>query len=212
MRKIFILSALTAASISFNSFAQGGPKLESFEKFSLGMSFAALSKSAKDCNAPSDSPGFRGSKDLGVSSVFCPAAETFAMATLVDEKLASLALNWVSWDGLKLDGSDQGLSHIPEELRKQYGIPNATVTYESQFGNPDSDRYCSEKAKCQMHIWKSSNPSRVASLVYAKLPNGEVPLLFQLTDLEAEHKIDQLKNRVAKNENTSLKDGGKRQF
>jgi hypothetical protein len=212
MRKIIMLSALTTAFLSFAAAAQNVPKLESFEKFSLGMSFETLNKEAKDCNAPSDSPGFRGSKDHGVSSVFCPAAETYAMATLVDEKLASLSLNWVSWEGLKLDGSDLGLGQIPGEMRKNYGIPNATVTYESQFGNPDSDRYCSEKAKCQIHIWKSSNPSRVASLVYAKLPKGEVPLLFQLTDLEAEQKIDQLKNRVAKSENAVSNGAKKRQF
>ncbi|RYZ49659.1 MAG: hypothetical protein EOP07_24110 [Proteobacteria bacterium] len=211
MRKILLCSALTA-SFSFAGFAQSGPKLEKFESFSLGMTFDALSKTAKDCNAPSDSPGFHGSRDLGVSSIFCAAAETFAMATLVDQKLASLALNWVSWEGLKLDGSDQTLGRIPEELRKEYGIPNATVTYESQFGNSDSDRYCSEKAKCQMHIWKSSNPSRVASLVYAKLPGGEVPLLFQLTDLEAEQKIDLLKNRLAKSDNLSREGQTKRQF
>lgn len=171
-------------------------KLESFDFFKLGMPYSSLVDGKAACDKPRDTPDFRESLKQGVSSTVCPTSETFAMATLLEDKVASVAVNWVSWDLSKLQSASPSVARVPSELRRQYGIPLTTVPYESQYGNPEADAFCqAEGTTCQMHIWKDNSPQRVANLIYAKNAKGEVPLLFNLTDLEAESRIEAIKNR-----------------
>jgi hypothetical protein len=171
-------------------------KLDSFDYLRLGMPYQELVTLKALCDSPKESPNFRDGLAQGVSSTVCPTSETFAMATLLHDTVASVAVNWVSWDIAKVKAISPTLSPIPGRLRAQYGIPSATLPYESEFGNRQADELCSSPGfSCHMHIWKAKSPDRVASLVFAKNIQGEVPLLFHLTDLALESRIDEVKNR-----------------
>jgi len=186
-------SAFFAFFTSQSLQAQAGNKLNSFDFLSLGMNYETLRQQGRKCDALADSPGFEGSSKVGVTATVCPAAETFALATLFHKKLATVSVNWVSWNVKDGSGPSDRVMQIASELRKTYGTPVATIAYESKFGNADADRYCHEKGDCRIHFWESDQPTRVASLVYAVVPNGEIPLIFHLADLEAERQIQKLK-------------------
>lgn len=210
MKKIakFLLVAKLCASSSL--FAASASKLNGFDKFNIDMPYSDLVASKAACDVPRDAPKFRDSVGQGVSSTVCPAAETFAMATLLHDKIAAVAVNWVSWDVKRLRESSQALSAITVELRRKYGIPTTTLPYESQFGNDEADILCRDvEYTCQMHIWKSQSPARVANLVFAKNSKGEIPLLFNISDLEAEAKIELIKNRGLQAAETAKKNASK---
>lgn len=195
------LLILPITFLSFNTVLESKTqsKLEGFDFLKLGMPYSSLVEQKLACDRPRDTPDFRESVSQGVSSTICPTSETFAMATLLEDKIAAVAVNWISWDGKKLQAASPILAQVPSLLRKQYGIPSTTVPYESQFGNPEADAFCRVVGfTCQMHIWKDPSSDRVANLIYAKSVNGEVPLLFNLTDLAAERKIEAIKNRGLK--------------
>ncbi|MBC7530378.1 MAG: hypothetical protein H7318_02305 [Oligoflexus sp.] len=191
-----VFTVFTAYSSSL--YANSNFKVDSFEYLALGMGYETLAAQspAAPCDAPADVPGLKDSSSVGLTATICPVANTFAMATFLNKKVASLVMDWVSWDASQLDGSNKELSKMPANLRKQYGIPAATVAYERQFGNPDADRFCQEKGKCLVHIWRSAEANRVASLVYAKINDAEVPLILHLSDVAAEHDIDRLRKKL----------------
>lgn len=196
-----LASALSTAPVALAIFASplqatALSKLESFDFLKLGMPYSSLIDQKAACDQPRDTPNFRESLNQGVSTTVCPTSETFAMATLLEDKVASVAVNWVSWDARALQSASPSLARVPSDLRRQYGIPVTTVPYESQYGNPEADAFCrAEGTTCQMHIWKDNSSERVANLIYAKNAKGEVPLLFNLTDLAAESRIEAIKNR-----------------
>ncbi len=189
-------AGLLAIMISGSLSAAPLAKLEAFDFFKLGMPYQDLVSMKASCDSLKDSPKFRDSLEQGVASTVCPTSETFAMATLVHNTVASVAVNWISWDLSKIKAVSPALSYIPGKIRSAYGIPSTTLPYESEFGNKEADELCaSPDFTCQMHVWKAKSPDRVASLVYAKNSQGEVPLLFNLTDLSLEGKIEEIKNR-----------------
>lgn len=207
------LSSLALAGFSASLVASPSAKLEGFDYLKIGMPYTQLVAMKASCDAPKDAPRFRDSSQKGVSSIVCPTSETFAMAILLEDRVASVVVNWVSWDKEKLTqaNADTQLGKITSGLRKQYGIPTNTVPYESEFGNKEADALCaSPDYSCQMHIWKTNQPDRVASLVFAKNANREIPLLLHLSDLTAEAEIDSIKNGALQaSENSSKKEAPK---
>ncbi len=174
--------------------AAAAPKLDTFDFMRLGMTYPELKKASALCDTEKTSSGSLSS----VSNTVCPTHETFAMATLVDRRVALVNVNWVSWDAKKLTPDNEKLNTVPAQLRTAYGLPNATIPYETQFGNVDADKFCQREGRtCLMHVWKSANPERIASLVFAKEGQAELPLLFQLSDLDAEKKIVSLRKGEA---------------
>lgn len=206
MKKCLLLS-LFSAFISTQLFAAPHSKLQGFDFFELGMPYSALVDKKAACDAPKDIPSFRDSAKQGVTSTVCPTTETFAMATLLNDRVASIAVNWVSWDLKKLMDASPTVASVTAKLRKQYGIPASTVAYEAAFGNKEADALCkSGDFVCQMHIWKGRTPDRVATLIYAKGKKGELPLLFNLSDLTAESEIEKIKNgRLQADDNSPQK-------
>ncbi|MBC7659944.1 MAG: hypothetical protein H7249_09575 [Chitinophagaceae bacterium] len=193
-----LLSVSSCLAFSSNALAVAASPLGGYNRLTLGTAYEQL-KTASACGDASEAPGIPGSETIGLSSTICPAGETFALATLLDKKVIALAINWVSWqDGKLLD--DDRVKKIPAQMRENYGIPEATIAYESGLGNRDADAVCRDAARqCRIHIWKTNKPERVASLVYASIGESEVPLLFNLNDLCAQ-KV--LKMRLQKRDKT----------
>ncbi len=187
---------LIFTSLSHSALAATGlSKLYKFDFLTLGAQYQSLLQAKAECDRPRDLPNFANSMKLGLSSIVCPTNETFALATLLEDKITSISVNWVSWDKRRLEASENKIQKIPEELRSTFGIPTTTIAYEGRFGNPDADEFCKRgNYSCQIHVWKTENPSRLATLVFARDSAKEIPLLLHISDLEAEQKIEELKS------------------